>query len=96
MVQPKLQLVRKYRGRPSEFVQVATAYATAAVERMELWKGIDDGRRVGPGLETFKDAKKIGRCFPRPKSPVVDEDQEPCPSKKHSSDQVHQRRPKRA
>ncbi len=69
LVQPKLQLVRRYRGKPSAFVQVATAYAGSAAERMELWSGVDDGRRAVPVPETFEEAKKRARFFPRPRSP---------------------------
>jgi hypothetical protein len=69
MMQPKLQLVRRYHGKPSEFVLVATAYTRAAAERMELWKEVDDGRRVVQVVETFEEAKKRRRFFPRPQSP---------------------------
>jgi hypothetical protein len=71
MVQPKLQLVRQYRGKPSEFVLVATAYAKAAAERMGLWKGVDGGRRTVPVLETLEEAKKRERFFPRPQQPTT-------------------------
>ena len=94
LVQQKLQLVRKYRGKPSEFVPVATAYAKAAVERMDMWKGVDDGRRTVPAIETFGAAKMRERYFPRPRSPPSLAD--PCNTKTGSSDQTYRRRPKRA
>jgi hypothetical protein len=77
MVQAKLQLVRRYKGKHSEFAQVATVYAKAATERMEQWQGIDDGRRVMPVQVTFEGAKKMERMFPRPKSPMA-ADVPPC------------------
>ena len=67
--QSKLQLVRRYRGRPSDFARVATAYTKSAAERMELWKGVDDGRRVAGPQMTFGEAKKWEYHFPRPKPP---------------------------
>ena len=101
MVQSKLQLVRQYKGKPSDFVKIATTYATAAVERMDMWKGIDDGRRVMPVQQKFNEAKKRERFFPRPNSPtsMVDKDSEPCSANKRpktSSDPVYQWKPKRA
>jgi hypothetical protein len=48
---------------------VAVAYAKAAAERMEMWKGIDGGRRVSAPQRTFEEAKKWEYHFPRPKSP---------------------------
>jgi hypothetical protein len=101
MVQAKLQLVRRYKGRYQDFAQVATAYAKAATERMELWKGIDDGRRVMPVQVTFEEAKKMERLFPRPKSPVREpEPQIACSGAskrpKTSFDQVYPWKPKHA
>lgn len=65
-----MQLVRRYNGRTaSEFVKVAVAYAKSAAERMDLWKELDDGRRVGVVLRTFEQAKKWEHYHPRPKSP---------------------------
>jgi hypothetical protein len=92
MVQSKLQLVRRYRGRMSEFVQVATAYARSAVERMELWQGVDGGRRVCAAAETFRDAKKRMRFFPRPQSPdSLKREQQSCAAAK---DHACRRKPK--
>lgn len=67
--QQKFQLVRRYGGRPSDFAKVALAYAKAAAERMALWKGVDDGRRVMPVQRTFEEMKKWEHHFPRPRSP---------------------------
>ena len=69
LVQPKLQLVRRYKARMAEFATVATVYTRSAVERMDLMKDLDDGRRVGPVLETFDESKKRERFFPRPRTP---------------------------
>jgi hypothetical protein len=69
LLQSKMQLVRRYKGKLSEFAKVATVYTRAAMERADLMKNLDDGRRVGPVLETFDYAKKKERLFPRPRTP---------------------------
>ncbi len=48
---------------------MAVAYAKSVVDRMDLWKELDDGRRVGVVLRTFEEAKKWEYYHPRPKSP---------------------------
>jgi hypothetical protein len=76
LLQSKYQLVRQYRGKRSDFAQVAAAYARSALERMELMQGLDDGRRVGGGpLRTFEEAKKWHQYFPRPLTPPPIEDE---------------------
>jgi hypothetical protein len=67
--QHKLQLVRRYKGRPSDFARVALAYTKAAAERMELWKGVDGGRRAAPPQRTLEEAKKWEHHVPRPQCP---------------------------
>ena len=68
--QDKFQLVRRYKGHSaSDFAKVAVAYAKSATERMDLWREIDDGRRVVGKLKTFDEAKKWEYHYPRPKSP---------------------------
>lgn len=64
MLQSVFQLVRRYRG--TDYTRVATAYAKSAAERMELWSGIDDGRRLSPALVTLEEAKTMARMYPRP------------------------------
>ena len=76
MRQFKFQLVRRYKARQSEFALVATHYAKAAAERMDLMSEIDDGRRISPVVETFDEVKKRMRFFPRPKS--YSDDEETC------------------
>jgi hypothetical protein len=69
MLQSKFQLVRRYTAKRSEFARIAAIYTEAAAERMDQMKGLDDGRRVSAALETFEEAKKRERLFPRPVSP---------------------------
>ena len=79
MLQFKFQLVRRYKAK--QFVQVATHYAQAAAERMDQMKGMDDGRRISPVVETFDEVKKRMRFFPRPQPYSQDEEcQRPLPS----------------
>jgi hypothetical protein len=66
--------VRRYKAKQSEFAWVATHYAQAAAERMDQMKGIDDGRRISPVVETFDEAKKRVRFFPRPRPYSRDEE----------------------
>jgi hypothetical protein len=48
MLQFKFQLLQRYKARQSEFALVATHYAKAATESMDLMNGMDDWRHISP------------------------------------------------
>ncbi len=74
MLQFKFQLVLCYKARQSKFTLVATHYAKAAAERLDLMKGMDNGHRISPLVETFDEVKKRMRFFPRLTSYSDDEE----------------------
>ena len=70
--QDKLQLVRRYKGQSAlDFANVAVAYTKSAAERMDLWRDIDDGKRVVGVQRTFEEMKKLEYHHPRPKPPPM-------------------------
>ena len=64
------QLPRRVRGRLHEFTLAAMWYVRQAAERIEMMKGLG-GRRMGPMIETFKEAKAREYDFPEPRKAEV-------------------------
>jgi hypothetical protein len=61
------QLPRRVKGLLRDFVPATMWYVRQAAARMEIMKGMGDGRRLSPMLETFKEAKARAYHYPEPK-----------------------------
>ena len=61
------QLPMRVKGSLREFVPATMWYARLAAARMGIMKGMGDGRRLSPRLETFKEIKARLYHYPEPK-----------------------------